>query len=195
MEGLVAFAAALGLVFVMELGDKTQIALVSLAARHPWRPVLAGGAVGLVAATAVGAVVGAAAYWYLGPATVALRLAGAALFIVLGLLTLRRKEREPAEPDAEAKGRGAFAAAVALTFLAEMGDKTQLTVIVLAGGEGAPLSVFVGASVALVAMAAVSVFLGKQLASRLKEETVRRVSAALFMIAGALLAVDTLGGL
>ncbi len=65
MEGLLPFSAALGLVLLLELGDKTQLATISLVTRHPWAPVWAGASLGLVAVTAVGAALGAALAIYL----------------------------------------------------------------------------------------------------------------------------------
>jgi putative Ca2+/H+ antiporter (TMEM165/GDT1 family) len=58
MVGLVPFAGALGLIIVLELGDKTQLATISLASRNPWPAVFFGAANGLVFMTAIGTAVG-----------------------------------------------------------------------------------------------------------------------------------------
>ena len=65
MEGLVAFGTALGLIALLELGDKTQMLTISLAARRPWAPVLGGAATGLIAGLLglITSIIGTA-YWF-----------------------------------------------------------------------------------------------------------------------------------
>lgn len=190
MEGPLPFLAALGLIALLELGDKTQLATISLAARHPWRPVLAGASLGLIAATSIGVAAGATLAVGLAAHLTWVKVAGGALFIVLGVWGYFRAEEEQGE--AASDSRGAFAQSFLLNFLAEMGDKTQIAVLVLAATESAPISVFAGASAALVLVAASSVFIGAQLARRLTDRTVRTLSAALFVAAGALLIAEAL---
>ncbi|HEX9710062.1 MAG TPA: TMEM165/GDT1 family protein [Candidatus Thermoplasmatota archaeon] len=194
---MLPFLAALGLVFLMELGDKTQLATISLASRHPWRPVLVGAAGGEVAATALGAALGAVIAAGLAGALLYVKLAGGGLLLALGVWELLRgHEEEPGDarvPDVKA-GASVAATAFMVMFLAEMGDKTQVAVIVLSGSQAAPVSVLAGASVALVLMSVVSVFVGVQLARRLKDETVRRVAAALLIAGGTLVVAEALLG-
>ncbi len=193
MEGLVAFATALGLIALLELGDKTQLVTISLATKHPWREVLAGAALGLVAATAIGAAVGGVLAATLGAWLTYIKIGGGILFIVIGAWTviqaLRHHFRE--EPEEVAKERrSAFATAASFNFLAEFGDKTQIAVIVLAATNDAPVSVFLGGSAALALIALSSVVIGKGLARYLSEKWLRLVSTALFIVAGALLIVE-----
>lgn len=79
-----------GIIFLAELGDKTQIAAMTMAAqkKRPWE-VFIGAAVALVAVSAIGVVVGSALGQYL-PVTWIKRIAGAA-FIVIGVLVLTGK--------------------------------------------------------------------------------------------------------
>jgi len=191
VEGIAPFAVALGLGLVLELGDKTQLATISLATRHPRLPVFAGACLGLVAVTAVGAAVGAALVVSLEAWLPAIKVGGGALFIALGAWTYVRKEEKKVAEDR----RGAFATALALNLVAELGDKSQLAVIVLAATYAAPLSVFAGASLALALIAAMSVLVGAALVRVLSAEWLRRVSTALFIAAGVLLILEAvLGG-
>jgi len=191
VEGPVPFLAALGLIALLELGDKTQLATISLASRHPWKPVFAGASLGLVAATSIGVAAGAALAVGLAAQLMWVKLAGGALFIALGVWGYFRQEEKS---EAATDSRSAFAQSFLLNFLAEMGDKTQIAVLVLAATETAPISVFAGASAALVLVAASSVFIGAQLSRRLTEKTVRTLSAALFVAAGAFLIAEALFG-
>ncbi len=189
VEGLPAFAAALALILVLELGDKTQLATISLATRHPWTPILAGASLGLLSVTAIGAAAGGILGAFLDPWLAAIQVGGGALFIGIGLWTYLRGGREP---DRARDGRGAFASAFSLAFLAELGDKTQIAVIVLAASYRAPVSVFAGAGLGLVFIAAASVLIGRGLARVLRTEWIRRVSAALFIVAGVILILDAI---
>ena len=79
-----------GIIFLAELGDKTQIAAMTMAAqkKRPWE-VFLGAAMALVAVSAIGVAVGAALGHYL-PLEWIKRVAGAA-FIVIGVLILTGK--------------------------------------------------------------------------------------------------------
>src|SRR5207237_9734257 len=77
-------------------------------------------------------------------------------------------------------------------FLAEVGDKTQIAVIVLAASAAAPISVFAVASLAEALVAVTSVFIGVGLTRALAVRWVEGASTALFLIAGVLLILEAL---
>jgi putative Ca2+/H+ antiporter (TMEM165/GDT1 family) len=197
MEGVVAFLAALGLVALLELGDKTQLVTISLATRHPPAQVLAGSIVGLVAATAIGAAVGGVLAAELGTWLTYIKIGGGLLFIAIGVWTLVQGLRlhfnqEPREVVKER--RSAFATAASFNFLAEFGDKTQIAVIILAATYEAPFSVFLGGSAGLSLMAVLSVVIGAGLARVLSEKWLRSLSTILFVAAGVLLIAEAILG-
>jgi len=182
-----ALAVAFGLAAVSELGDKTQLAVVSLASHHSRRAVFAGASLAEVLMTGVAVTVGAA-LWVVAP-VLWIQVASGIAFVAIGAFLLwRREERPEAAPAVDE--RKAFATAFTLVALGELGDKTQLAVIALAASLAAPGEVFVGASVAMVFMMALAVAIGDRLAHYLKPETLRLVGAALFLVAGALLLVE-----
>ncbi len=193
MEGPVAFVAALGLVAILELGDKTQLVTISLATRHHWKAVLAGAIAGLTAATAIGAAVGGIVATTLGAWLTYIKIGGGILFIVIGVWTvaqaLRQHFREELA-DVVTEKRSAFATAASFNFLAEFGDKTQIAVVILAATYDAPLSVFLGGSAGLAAISVTSVLIGKGLARYLSEKWLRLISTGLFILAGVLLIVE-----
>lgn len=193
MEGVVAFVAALGLIALLELGDKTQLVTISLATEHPWRDVLAGAVVGLVAATAIGAAVGGILAATLGAWLTYLKIGGGILFILIGIWTVTQALRHhfQEEPQESVKEkRSAFATAASFNFLAEFGDKTQIAVIILAASYDAPVSVFLGGSAGLSLIAVLSVVIGAGLARVLSERWLRLISTVLFIAAGVLLIVE-----
>jgi|SoiMethySBSTD1v2_1073268.scaffolds.fasta_scaffold127554_3 Ca2+/H+ antiporter, TMEM165/GDT1 family len=78
----------------------------------------------------------------------------------------------------------ALATAFGLVFLAEMGDKTQLAVITLTARTEAPVSVFLGASAALVAVTLVGAFLGGVVTRFVPADLIQKIAAAAFIVVG-----------
>jgi Ca2+/H+ antiporter, TMEM165/GDT1 family len=77
-----------------------------------------------------------------------------------------------------------------LIFLAEMGDKTQLATITLVSKTREPLSVFIGASLALVAVSLIGVVVGAVLVNYINPEYLRRGAALAFIVIGVLMLLN-----
>jgi putative Ca2+/H+ antiporter (TMEM165/GDT1 family) len=75
----------------------------------------------------------------------------------------------------------------ALLFVAELGDKTQLAVISMTAKHKAPLWVFLGASLALVAVTLIGVLGGELLTRFIPEDVLRKIAAVLFVGMGVLM--------
>ncbi len=73
-----------------------------------------------------------------------------------------------------------------IMFLAELGDKTQLTILSLSGRFRSPWTVFAGAAIAMVLATGLGVLIGNFLPSLIGEKTVRYVSGGLFIFFGIL---------
>lgn len=182
-------------VVLAELGDKTQLVVIFLAARFrkPWA-VLAGLVAGAAANAGV-AVVGGAALDRLVPPGF-LEWLVAAGFLAIGAWMLfghardddGNGERDEAESPS-ATGHGAFLTTLWLFFIMEMGDKTQLATVALAAGLPQPLWVFVGATLGLTAANVPALWLGHRFASRLPHALLHRLSAGLFIVIGIVLMV------
>jgi len=82
---------------------------------------------------------------------------------------------------------GAFWTTFGALFLAEMGDKTQLAAITLSAQTRSPVSVFLGASVALVLVSLVGVAVGTVLGNYLPEALLRKIAAVAFILIGVLM--------
>jgi putative Ca2+/H+ antiporter (TMEM165/GDT1 family) len=190
---LAAVTSAFVLLFLAELGDKTQLMTMTLAHRYPVRPVVAGvfSAFLLLNLLAVG--VGAALYRYLP--TAAVLVAAGLLFLFFAWRSWREAEEGAEEGEAETgNGRGAFVASFSLTFVAELGDKTQLALVALAAGSGAVWSVFVGGTLALWAVSAIGIAVGATLLRRVSRRWMHRAAAALFAVFGVLALVQVAVG-
>lgn len=151
-------------------------------------------AIGLIAATAIGAAIGGLVATTLSSWLTPIKIGGGILFIAIGVWTiaqgLRRHFRPEAEEPSPDETRGAFVEALSFNFLAEFGDKTQIAVILLAASLDAPVSVFLGASLGLCLVAVSSVLIGAALARVLTEKWLRVISTVLFIAAGVLLIVE-----
>ena len=186
MEPVEAVLVALGVVFLAELGDKSQLIALTFAARGRPIAVLAGIAVACAILQAIAVGVGAVVKEALPERTIEL-VAGLAFFL-FALLALRDDDDEE-DVDAERVPRRATSIALAAGsafFLAELGDKTQLATLTLASTNGA-LGTWLGATVGEVAADALAVFAGYKLGARLPARTLRYVSAGAFAVFGVLL--------
>jgi Ca2+/H+ antiporter, TMEM165/GDT1 family len=85
-----------------------------------------------------------------------------------------------------------FATAFVTLFLAELGDKTQLAVITMTSGTESKISVFLGASLALVAVTLIGVLLGGVLSQYVPTEWLQRIVAVAFIVIGVLMLLGKL---
>jgi len=76
-----------------------------------------------------------------------------------------------------------------IIFLAEMGDKTQIAAMTMAAGKKRPWEVFIGASLALVAVSAIGVVVGSALGQYLPLEWIKRAAGAAFIVIGVLVLI------
>ncbi len=191
--------SAFGLIFIAELGDKTQLAVVSQTCkfRKPW-PVFLGGSLALTVVTALGAA-GGRILNSLVPQDV-IRIVAALAFGVMGFLTWREGRRAEAEACELLAGVGcergagswdwrAFAGTFSLLFLAELGDKTQLAVLGLSSKQTSAWLAFAGGSLALTAVTAIGVLGGERLCEWIPKGVLLRLSAVAFLMMGALMSL------
>ncbi|MCB1040807.1 MAG: TMEM165/GDT1 family protein [Acidimicrobiales bacterium] len=180
-----AFLLSFGVIFVAELGDKSQLMAMAFSARYKPVPVL----IGITAATAFVHLFSVIAGAMLGAAlpTDAISVVAGVAFLGFAAWTLRGDELTD-EDEARAKrtGRSAILAVAGAFFLAELGDKTMLATITLATSEGL-VGVWAGSTIGMVAADALAILVGAQLGKRLPERAIRIGAAASFVIFGLLL--------
>jgi Ca2+/H+ antiporter, TMEM165/GDT1 family len=188
--------ASLGLVFVAELGDKTQLVALGFGARHRLGPVLVGVAIGYGVSNLLSVLAGG----LLGVALPvrAIGLMGGLLFLGFAAWTLRDRDAgagEEADADGEGAGtidrRSIVLSVAGAMFVAELGDKTMLATATLAA-QGSPLHTWVGATVGIILGGTLGVLLGRVFGAGRPERVTRLGSAALFALFGAVLLVANL---
>ena len=187
-----ALLISFGVIFVAELGDKSQLMALTFATRFPVVPILIGITVATAAVHAVsvgiGAVVGASL-----PTRPLAVLAGLA-FLGFAAWTLRGDDLTEEEArQVERTNRPAVIAASAAFLLAELGDKTMFATITLATREGV-LGTWAGSTLGMVAADGLAIVVGRQLGTRLPERTIRIGASVAFAIFGLVLLVQGMKG-
>ncbi|WP_028534579.1 TMEM165/GDT1 family protein [Paludibacterium yongneupense] len=183
-----AFLVSVSAITLGEIGDKTQLLALVLAARFKRPlPIVAGIVVAVVAnhllAGYAGHLLGARLSPDIGRWILGLSLLAVALW------TLKPDTiDEGAEPT---NGYGVFVSTCIAFFLAEMGDKTQIVTVLLAARFNDLLAVVAGTTLGMLIADLPAVFIGHQMADRLPLRFIRFGAAALFAVLG----VVTLAGL
>jgi putative Ca2+/H+ antiporter (TMEM165/GDT1 family) len=187
IEGIVIFAV----VAALQLPGKSNFGVITLATRHPHRDVFVGASVGLGAATVVSVVLGYGAETVLGPYLFWVKVAGGLVLVAFGIREILRAPspvHEPHEgtPATAQTARQVRTVALALAFLLEMGDNTQILAIVFVASTHNVVLVFVAATAALVTIAAVSSRGAGYLHEHIPEERLRVVLGGLLIAVGLL---------
>lgn len=170
------------LISLAEIGDKSQLVCMTLAAKHRGTPVLLGAISAFAILNLLAVLFGAALAAWLPEWLIT--LAVALLFAVFGISALRYKEEEEDEDIEEKPGHSVFATTFLLIFLAEFGDKTQIAVAGM-GSTSAAHAVWFGATIALACTSALGVFAGSRLLKQLPLLWIHRISGVFFLLLAA----------
>jgi putative Ca2+/H+ antiporter (TMEM165/GDT1 family) len=185
-----AFLLSFGVIFVAELGDKSQLMAMTFATRYKFWTVVGA----ITAATAVVHLVSVAVGGFVGgalPTNVINVVAGLAFF-GFGFWTLRGDELSEDEASkAERSTRSAFFAVAGAFFLAELGDKTMLATITLATNQPW-FGIWLGSTLGMVAADALAIAVGNMLGRHLPERLIKTGASILFFLFGAWLIAEGL---
>lgn len=176
------FWLALGIVFLAELGDKTQLVALCFATRFRPMTVLAGVFVATLVVHIFSVFLGAGAAKLLPAGYISLS-AGLA-FLGFGAWTLRGDSLD--DDSCENKqGRSAFWIVATTFFLAELGDKTMLSTVAIAGDNAKALfPVWLGSSLGMVISDGLAIVVGRVCGKKLPERAVKIGAAAVFFAFG-----------
>ncbi|MFZ7134099.1 MAG: TMEM165/GDT1 family protein [Eubacteriales bacterium] len=168
------------LIFIAEMGDKTQILVMAFATRFSVRKVLMGIGIGAFLNHGLAVLLGS----YLSqmvPISTIQMIAGAA-FVGFALWTLKSEEEEDEE---EPKIQFGSVVTVAIAFfLGELGDKTQLTAITLAADASYPFMILAGTVLGMIATGALGIIIGKKLGDKIPELGIKLLAASIFIFFG-----------
>lgn len=182
---LEVFGIAVGIVFVAELGDKSQLLTLTFAARYGWRVVF----VGVSLATALLMAVSVAAGGFVAEVVPRrpLEIAAGVVFLAVAAWTLwADDEIVTADADSPGSNRSVLTAIIGSFAVAELGDKTMLAAFALSSTND-PLRTWAGATVGMVAANGIALVIGHRVGARLSPRVLRAVAAVLFAGFGAAL--------
>lgn len=177
-----ALLVSIGIVALAEIGDKTQLLTLVLAARYkkPW-PIVAGIFVATLVNHGIAGAVGAWLTKAIGPD--AMRWILGVSFIAMAAWMLIPDKLDD-EAGASRRVGGVFVTTTVLFFLVEIGDKTQIATVALAARFDSLVAVVMGTTVGMILANAPVAFFGEALAKRLPVRTVHMVAALVFTALG-----------
>ena len=168
------------LIIAAEIGDKSQLVCMTLAARHRAMPVILGAITAFALLNTLAVIFGAAiANWvpdYIVAAIVCL------LFAIFGMHALFFNGDEDDEEQVQEKsGHGLFFTTFLLITVAEFGDKTQLAVVALSS-TALPAAIWIGSTLALATTSILGVIAGRTLLKKIPLALLHRLSGLIFII-------------
>ncbi|MGH9084775.1 MAG: TMEM165/GDT1 family protein [Acidimicrobiales bacterium] len=183
--------AAFAVVFLAELGDKTQLVALTLSGRYPTIRVMGALGAAIVLLQTLSVTAGAVVNRTVPDRAIA--IGAGLLFLGFAAWTWRAasERRQDEGADVAPLGSGLVAVAVAF-FLAELGDKTMLTTAGLAADRGAG-AVWIGSTAAMLSATALAVVVGRVLTKRVSHRALQRTGAVAFLVVGVLTLASAAG--
>ena len=180
-----AFLISTGIVALAEMGDKTQLLSLVLAARFrkPW-PIVLGIFVATLANHALAGAVGSWVTTVLGPDV--LRWVLGASFIAMAVWMLIPDKLDDGDTPSGTSQWGVFGTTLIAFFLAEMGDKTQIATVALAAQYQQWAAVVAGTTLGMMIANAPVVWFGDRLVKKVPIRVVHLISALIFAVLGVL---------
>jgi len=211
---IVIFLIAYGILFIGELGDKTQLIVFNLALEYKkFYKVGIGATLGFAVIVTIGILFGSIITEFVPLGLIS--LISGLLFIAIGLIELRNikslylnersiksdsknKQNNGEKEEIESKDVAKFAwlkknpyiAGFGFIFLMELGDKTQLLTITLASIYAAPIEVWLGAFLALTSVAWIGIFAGAAIAKKVPKFYLKVVAVSIFILVGVLVLIS-----
>ena len=187
---LLPILSTFAIVAIAEFGDKTQIAVVSLSAKHKPRSVFIGALLAYALVGGVSALIGAAiapfvpAFW--------IDLVAGISFLIFGVYTFFSKEDTMVKIKEHSK---TVTTSFLLIGVLEFGDKTQLAIIALSAEYGASVQVFVGMMLAFALLTALGAVFGKIISKYISARYIKIGASLIFVVFAVLFLLEAFGGI
>jgi len=176
------FIKAFLLIFIAEMGDKTQILLMTCAARFSIIQVLIGITIGVALNHGLAIIIGT----YISniiEINILQNFAGA-IFIIFGIFALKNENNE--EEGTKALKCGPVLTVAGTFFIGELGDKTQLTAMTIAMESNYPFIILMGSIVGMIVIGCIGIIVGSALTKRLPSYIIKTISGLIFIVFGLL---------
>jgi len=187
---LTPLVASFVLVAIAELGDKTQIAVITLSSRFKAFSVFSGAMLAFLVTTGIAVAIGDALalvlplFW--------LRITAAAIFLIFGFYTIISRKSETQVKTKEA--RNAVFSSFSLITLMELGDKTQFAVIALSAQYEFPLLVYLGVMMAFALITGLGATVGTALTKLVPLKHIQLGSGIIFILLGIVFLINAVLG-
>ena len=193
MELIVLFFSVLITEFIAEMGDKTQLMLVGLTSKYKIRDITIGTLIAILFLNALAVLAGGFLNQVLAKWLWVVKLVAAAAFIYFAITSLLKTDDEEEEAG---ESRISFAplAVFSTFFMAELGDKTQLTAVTFGATYGLAKALIVWAACVVGFFAAdiLGMLAGILLKKKAPERAMKIFSFVLFMVFGVMTAIEAL---
>jgi putative Ca2+/H+ antiporter (TMEM165/GDT1 family) len=179
-----AFAVSFAVIFLAELGDKSQLVALWFSTRYAWWLVILGVTIATLVVHLGSTAIGATTADLL-PEAVLLTIVGLSFF-AFALWSLRGDKIDEEQRIERSVPFGALGVVTTGFFLSELGDKTQLATISIAGNESDFVGVWIGSTAGMVAADALAIAVGVFAGKRIPERLTATVAAVIFAAFGTL---------
>lgn len=178
-EPITVFLSSFSLIALAEIGDKSQLVCMTLAARNRHWPVILGASLAFILLNTLAVLFGAAVgAWLSEKMTTGIV---AVLFASFGVHAFLSSDDEDSQQLLKKTSHGIFFTTLLLIFASEFGDKTQIAIAGLASSFSI-LPVWLGATAALILISVLGIWVGRTVLQRLPLIWLRRFSGTLFLI-------------
>lgn len=170
--------------FIAEMGDKTQLMLIALTSKYKLRDIISGTAVAILVLNGLAVLAGGLVSQFI-PGWLIKTIAALA-FLYFAASTIAGDDDDEEEEGGRTKIKFAPLAVFCTFFIAELGDKTQLTAITFGANEGmgAALIVWIGCSLGLFAADILGMLVGYLLKSKTPEGLLNTLAFIIFSVFG-----------
>ena len=170
--------------FIAEMGDKTQLMLIALTSKYKLRDIISGTAVAILVLNGLAVLAGGLVSEFIPDWLI--KTIAALAFLYFASSTIAGDDDDEEEGSGKSKIKFAPLAVFCTFFIAELGDKTQLTAITFGANEGmsAALVVWIGCSLGLFAADILGMLVGYMLKSKTPDGLLNTLAFAIFSIFG-----------
>ncbi|PAB58728.1 TMEM165/GDT1 family protein [Anaeromicrobium sediminis] len=175
---LISFLKSLSLIFISELGDKTQVLAMIFATRYRTSQVLLGVSIGCMLNHGLAVALGSFLSNFISNEF--LQIIGGMIFILFGLWSLNLDDEE----DDDFKEMSPILTVALAFFIGELGDKTQLTAITLGATLKYPLFILLGTVSGMVLTSGMGIFVGSIIGNKISGIQIKFCSAFVFILIG-----------
>lgn len=170
--------------FIAEMGDKTQLMLIALTSKYKLRDIILGTAAAILVLNGLAVLAGGLVSEFIPDWLI--KTIAALAFLYFAASTIARDDDDEEEGSGKSKIKFAPLAVFCTFFIAELGDKTQLTAITFGANEGmsVALVVWIGCSLGLFAADILGMLVGYLLKSKTPDGLLNTLAFAIFSIFG-----------